>query len=146
MYTIICENESCKMAPSTPQENPDGVASRDTCNEQLSRSARSSDNDVRNATHPSTTAHKQSGQSPSRPSHKDLDRNSSNIDCETTTVDPLLSRFLLSLNAKEVVSTRGYRIFALQPGAYAKALESLFESDHEVWGYVEDELRYLPEI
>jgi hypothetical protein len=145
-----------KMAPSTPQENPDGVASRDTCNEQLSRSARSSDNDVRNATHPSTTAHpstaahpsttarKQSGQSPSRSSHKDLDRNSSNIDCETTTVEALLSRFLLSLNAKEVVSTRGYRTFVLQPGAYAKALKSLFESDREVWGYVEYKLRYLP--
>jgi hypothetical protein len=115
------------MARSTSQENPDGVASRDACNEH---SARHSDHDVRSTINTSTTAHEQNRQSPDF----------------RTTIDALLGRFLLSLNAKEVVSTRGYRTFALQPGAYAKALESLFESDHEVWGYVQDELRYLPEI
>lgn len=112
------------MAHSTSQENPDGVASHDACH---GHSARRSDDDVRSAIRISTTAHEQNRQSP---------------DFETT-IDALLGRFLLSLNAKEVTGTRGCRIFALQPGAYAETLESLFESDPEVWEYVSLKLRYL---
>ena len=118
------------MARLTFQENPDGVASRDVCN---------SDNSVRNAIHTSTTSGKQSGQSPSHSSDNNL--NSNSIDCETTVIDALLRRFLISLNAKEVTGPRGCCTFILQPGAYAKTLESLHKSDSEVWGYISSKLR-----
>lgn len=119
------------MAHSTPQENPDGAASHDTGNE---RDAHCSDHVIRDTTptHSSITAREQSGQSPSHSSYKDY---------ETATVDPLLDRFLLSLNAREIAGTRGCRTFVLQPEAYAKTSKSLLESDPEVWGYVSDKLR-----
>lgn len=106
----------------TIQENPDGVASRDVRNEQRPC-------DVNNT---STTSREQSN---------DLHKISNSIDCETKIVNPSLRRFLLSLNAKEVAGPRGCRTFALQPGAYAKTLESLRKSDSEVWGYISDKLR-----
>ena len=55
--------------------------------------------------------------------------------------DPLLCRFLSSLGAKEFASSPGYQTFIFQPGAYTKTLESLHESDFEVWSFVSDKLR-----
>lgn len=55
---------------------------------------------------------------------------------------PLISKFLTFLNAKEAINPQsGYYTFILQPGAYEKTLKSLCQSDSEVWGYIEDELR-----
>ncbi|KAF7502435.1 hypothetical protein GJ744_005818 [Endocarpon pusillum] len=81
----------------------------------------------------------------STPSHSiytNLNGNSNSTDCETKVIDPLLYRFLSSLNAKRVASPRGYQIYTLQPGAYTETLESLRESDTEVWGYVLGKLRH----
>ena len=66
--------------------------------------------------------------------------------CEATTGNPLLCRFLSSLDAKEEKgicpgADHTYHTFILQPGAYTKTLELLHKSDSEVWGYVLDELR-----
>ena len=115
------------------QEKPDNVASRDVCNKQLSCHASNYGNSGRNAIHTLTMS--------GEPSYNDLNRNSNSIDCETTVLDTLLRRFVLALNAKEVTGPRGCRTFALHPGVYAKTLESLRESDYEVWEYVSEELR-----
>lgn len=102
------------MEPSTNQENLGSVTSRDAWNKPLSPSR------------------EQSRQSPSHSSYSNLNGN---------IINSLLCRFLNSLNAKRVVSHQGYHIFTLQPGAYTKTLESLCQSDTEVWGYVLDKLR-----
>ena len=104
----------------TIQEKPDSVASPGVCTKE------------------------QGAQSPSPSSDNNLDRISNSGDLKTTDLDPLLCRFLAALNAREVVSPRGYhtyRTFAFQPGAYTKTLESLRESDPEVWAFIEEELR-----
>lgn len=55
---------------------------------------------------------------------------------------PFISKFLSLLNAKEAINPQsGYYTFILQPGAYEKTLKSLRQSDSEVWGYIQDELR-----
>ena len=55
-----------------------------------------------------------------------------------------LRRFLSCLNAREIPATpatTGYPTFVLQPGVYAKTLESLEKSDCELWAFVSDSLR-----
>ena len=66
--------------------------------------------------------------------------------CHATIGKPWLCSFLSSLNAKEekgicLGADHTYHTFTLQPAAYTKTLESLRESDSEVWESVSHKLR-----
>jgi hypothetical protein len=82
------------MARVTVQENPDGGASRDACDEQPSSSANNSNNHICSAIHTSTmSSREQSGQSPSRPSYNDSNRIGNSIGSEIAAVDASLRHF-----------------------------------------------------
>ena len=118
------------MACPASEENPKRSYGADS---QQLRDTNNSNKCIGNAIQTSTTSPEPSRQSPCYDDHSN---NDNSIDYATMIAVPLLRSFLLSLNAKKVAGPQGCLTFVLQPGTYAKTLESLRESDFEAWVYV----------